>query len=226
MTGRGHMFSGTALIVINDRLIYMLSKLAEKPLATFSETTPILGSLKNVDFFQAYRDFVLRVWVPHSMLGTWVEKFLTVMQLLIFLILFWLACFLPDIDQPNSTFGQRFYIPCKHRTWTHTIWAASLFLIPGIWLPPFFWIGYAYMLHLIVDAFSRGGVCFFYPISKYVDYPSGAHVKKHHIFKLYKPGGSSETVICVLLIIAAVVLAFGPIIIEFVTRFTQNVRIA
>ena len=222
MTGKGHMIAGSCLIVINDRILHMASGTID---ACAAQLQGIFPGLSSFHAFEAYRSFIMRVWIPKQAEGTWMANSLTVTQLCLFLVIFWLGCFLPDIDQPNSTFGQHFYLPVKHRTWTHTIWAAALFLIPGIWIPPLFWLGYAYFLHLVVDAFSRGGVCFFYPISKYVDYPSGAHVKKHHMFKLYKPGGTSETVACALLVIAAAMLAAGPFLIRFIHTFSQNANI-
>lgn len=209
MTGRGHMVAGTAFAFGCDRLIYHLSN--------FISSASLRSELDTSDFnlFDRYREFISRVWYPEAWIGTMAGKAATLVEIALFVILFWIGCFLPDVDQPNSTLGKYFYIPCTHRTWTHTIWCAALFLVPGIWFPPFFWVGYAYLIHLILDAISRGGVCFFYPISKYIDYPSGAHVKKHHVFKLYSAGGASEVVVCVIIVATAIMLWFGPAILDF-----------
>lgn len=193
MTGKGHMIAGTSLIVINDALLNLLSKQISK-LSFVPDTFSL---------FEHYRNIISRIWIPEAASGTWVAKSITVITVALYLVIFWIGCLLPDIDHPNSIMGQRFHIPIPHRTWTHTIWIVAILAIPAIWIPAFFWLTYAYFLHLCVDAFSRGGVCFFYPISKYLDYPSGAHVKKKHIFKLYRPGGRSETVVCCILIVFA-----------------------
>lgn len=83
-----------------------------------------------------------------------------------------LGALLPDIDQPDSMLGR--FNPLakamKHRTITHTIWAA--FLVT--WLCCYFgnhepiWYGLAlgYWLHLFEDFFSRESVPWLYPFTK------------------------------------------------------------
>lgn len=193
MTGKGHMIAGTSLVVINDSLIRLLS----------NQIAKLSFVPKSFSLFECYRHIITRVWVPASVTGTWMEKSIIAVSIALYIVMFWIGCLLPDIDHPHSTFGQTFHIPIQHRTWTHTIWVVAALAIPAIWIPIFFWLVYAYFLHLCVDAFSRGGVCFFYPISTYLDYPSGAHVKKKHFFKVYRPGQLSEKVVCVILIIFA-----------------------
>lgn len=121
-------------------------------------------------------------------------------------LLFLLGSILPDIDSSSSLLGRYFHLPVEHRTWTHTVWACAL-VFAGVFLSKlFFWLGLGYFLHLFWDSLSKGGVCWFYPISHYTTYSSGAKVKKKHILKLYKTGKTSEYVLIGVLITASMLV--------------------
>lgn len=102
--------------------------------------------------------------------------------------LYLLGSWLPDIDKK---FGDEY-----HRKWTHVIYIIPLLLfILSYWFRILFWLFAGYTLHLLWDGPSYCGVCYFYPISKYREYPSGAKVKKNHVIKLYRVGKPSEYIL-------------------------------
>lgn len=198
MTGKGHIISGISIAVITDNFLKLLS---EK-----------VSFVNKINLFENYREFIYYNYCPDKFLDTKTEIIFLILSLLIFSVFFILGCLLPDTDHPNSILGRKFYIPIRHRTWTHTMWVVMLFMLIGIFLKPFAALAYGYFIHLFIDSFSRGGVCFFYPISKYRDYPSGAHVKQKHIFKIYKPGGMSENIVNAVLVITAFAGIIYPMI--------------
>ena len=122
--------------------------------------------------------------------------------------MFWMGSLLPDIDSHSSTFGQHVHLPFKHRTWTHSIWACLLLLLPAIYTPWFRWLLLGYVLHLIGDAVSAAGLCFLYPIQKYQEYASGAFVAPGHKLKLYRTNDGSERRFVILTVCLSVVLCF------------------
>jgi membrane-bound metal-dependent hydrolase YbcI (DUF457 family) len=101
---------------------------------------------------------------------------------------------LPDIDCEKSMLGRYFHLPVKHRTFTHSI----LFLIPAavgaFFWSPLLWLAFGMFSHMFCDSFSKAGVCWFWPLSRYKHYESGAFVKKEHFLKLYETGGVMEYV--------------------------------
>lgn len=123
------------------------------------------------------------------------------------IILFYLGTLLPDCDNRASILGRFVYIPVEHRTWTHTIWQPLIIFIISMWIPISFYLGAGYLLHLLWDNISVGGVCFCYPLSKYRHYgTNGAKIKKRHWFKLYRTGGISEYVIVIVSIVVTIVV--------------------
>lgn len=121
-------------------------------------------------------------------------------------LFFVVGSYLPDVDQENSKLGRYVHLPFKHRTWTHTIYSVLLFIVAGFAFRPFFWLAFGYFGHLFWDGLSRGGVCWFNPVTGYIEYPSGAKVKRGHKAKLYRVGSVSEYVVVTLLVALAVVL--------------------
>ena len=112
--------------------------------------------------------------------------------------LFITGSLLPDIDHKNSTIGKMVHIPVQHRTWTHTIWVVAVLAVLSVFVPCFFWLCLGYTLHIFYDSLSKGGICWFYPISQYRKWTSGAQVKKNHKFYLYRTGETSELITTVL----------------------------
>lgn len=47
--------------------------------------------------------------------------------------LFVLGLILPDCDLRTSVVGRFFHLPCKHRTWTHSVWFVLPSVIAGIY---------------------------------------------------------------------------------------------
>lgn len=124
------------------------------------------------------------------------------------LILFLLGAYLPDIDSPTSALGRYIPFPVQHRTWTHTIWVIVLLMVLSYFFRPLIWLTWGYFIHVFIDSFSRAGVCWFYPISKYRRYGNGAFVKEKHVFKIYRGGAPSEYVVMTLICVLAVFVVY------------------
>lgn len=127
--------------------------------------------------------------------------------------MFILGSLLPDTDNEGSSLTPVIRLPFEHRTWTHTMWAVCLLLLPVFWYRVLFWLAFGYFLHLFWDSLSYCGVCYFYPISKYRVYASGAKVKINHPCKVYRVGATSETVLMAVLWTSAI----------FITGFTAYI---
>ena len=98
----------------------------------------------------------------------------------------------PDIDSHKSALGRYIYLPVSHRTWTHSF-ISVLLLFPLLFagfIGIFFFLGY--VLHLLADSVSAGGICWFYPLVRFREYSSGAKVAPGHRIKLYHTGKLSE----------------------------------
>lgn len=122
-------------------------------------------------------------------------------------ILFLIGCLLPDCDSEKSIIGRIVHIPVKHRTWTHTAWCLVPLILMGFAVPCFFLLAYGYFLHIFFDSLSKGGICWFYPISQYKTWASGAQVKKNHKFYLYRIGKTSEIVFLVCVVVVGTVMS-------------------
>ena len=117
---------------------------------------------------------------------------MSVLWLLLLIVSYVFGILLPDIDSPSSMLGRYVHLPFDHRTWTHSLFL-YLFLVPAaILFKPAMMVLLGVLMHLFEDASSAQGVCFFYPLEKYREYPSGAKVKKKHKVKLYHAGKPSE----------------------------------
>ena len=113
--------------------------------------------------------------------------------------LFVLGSLLPDIDSKGSALGRYVHLPVKHRTLTHTVWIVALLVLLGIRLRAFIWLALGYFFHIFYDGLSNAGIAWFWPLSRYITYPSGAVIKKGFRFKLYKTGEASEAVVVYLI---------------------------
>ena len=110
-------------------------------------------------------------------------------------VLFLFGSLLPDVDSEYSTLGRHFYLPVRHRTLTHTAWVVIALLALSLNLRVFIWLTAGYFLHIFYDSLSTAGIAWFWPLSRYITYSSGATVKKGFRAKLYRTGESSETVV-------------------------------
>lgn len=117
---------------------------------------------------------------------------------------------LPDCDVETSALGRYVHIKLGHRTWTHSLWAPLVLLAVGYgyfrqsWM---LWVVFGYLVHLVIDSWSKMGICWFYPYPGFIEYSSGARVKRgraHKMFVLYRTGSSSETAVCAGLIVMCV----------------------
>lgn len=133
--------------------------------------------------------------------GYFVRSFFEVCLWVFPCVLFYFAGTLfPDCDDEKSMLGRLIHIPVKHRTWLHAVWIpVGLFVlggVTGIVIVNYFALGW--LVHLFYDSLSAMGCCLFYPFPGYIEYPSGAKVKKGHRIKLYRNGQASETAVTVL----------------------------
>ncbi|XIF20189.1 MAG: metal-dependent hydrolase [Acetilactobacillus jinshanensis] len=116
----------------------------------------------------------------------------------------WIGVQLPDIDTGETPvnrklgpvgkiIGKLF----KHRTWTHSIWAAigmfALAIFNYLRLL-YIMIALGYLMHLFEDMFSVQGICWFYPFQRFQRSRWG-HLyerRKHWNSSLYRTGGYEE----------------------------------
>ena len=113
---------------------------------------------------------------------------------------------LPDIDSETSILGRYVYIPVEHRTITHALWIPlGLFVlgatcyIGGFWSVTWLSISLGWLSHLVVDSWSRAGICWWWPRKRYIHYESGAFVAPGHYMKLYRNNSDEETFLCVVI---------------------------
>lgn len=193
MLGRDHLIANTASLAI---LSTGMMTLAEQPVASpvgalAPATTAVISA------FTQYGSID-----PSAVIG-------------LGLVFFYIGTLLPDIDSERSMLGRYIHLPMEHRTWTHAIWLPLIFVLAGFAFPPLWWAALGYVLHLFWDSLSRGGVCWFYPISGYVSYSGGAKVKHRHWAKLYSVGGVSEYIVTGSIVVVAIVCVYlyfgGPV---------------
>ena len=123
-------------------------------------------------------------------------------------ILYMFGTLLPDIDSRKSILGRFMYLPVEHHKITHTLWVVSMLFLMSLIIRPIAWISFGYLVHLWLDSYSRCGVCYFYPISKYIEYPNGAMVKRNHKIKLYRTGAPSEGIVTGIIVLITVFLFY------------------
>lgn len=88
-----------------------------------------------------------------------------------------ISALLPDIDEPGSYLGRRFYflsgifrdLGLKHRGFTHFFIIPLVIILLGFLLQDgiglFFWIGFGILMHDVGDLLTKGGIdSFFYPL--------------------------------------------------------------
>lgn len=176
MSGRNH-------IIVNS----IIGATAAVVCFTFSKELPIVG----------YGDLIYRISSKLSSFLMFINPVRGNMQWLLwiaYMVLFFIGTLFPDIDNRKSMLGKIFYLPVKHRTWTHTIWIVILLAFISSKVYWMFYFTAGYFLHVFVDAGSYSGICWLYPLSQYREYASGAKVKKGKHLKLYRVGKPSEGV--------------------------------
>lgn len=214
MLGRSHMFVTGSIMtgsLVGSYSVYTMSQTYQPEDYNFAiqAVFPILFKLNDL-----FAESLKIDWSKISEIPTEVNTFLgfpmpiwltTTLYLASIILLASIASLLPDIDSPTSILGRHvkwFSSVVPHRTYTHTIWAILLILIPAImynitWLTI---IGYGYFLHVWEDSYSKQGIAWIYPITQYRIYPNGAVVK--HGFKpifYYRTGKGSEYVVVTIL---------------------------
>lgn len=183
MKGVNHIITGISSAVIVDTSIRTVSYELES--SFYNDIFSLLSWQFAIDSQTA---FGYTAWI--------------VLAYMVNIVMFIFGCLLPDCDQKNSIMGRMLYVPVEHRTWTHTIWPVMLFAFIGVGAPCFLWLAYGYTLHLFYDSLSKGGICWFYPFSRYKKWASGAQIKKNHKIYLYRTGETSETILMILISLA------------------------
>lgn len=109
------------------------------------------------------------------------DTFTMIFVITVSALLYLFGSLLPDIDHPYSTLGRIIHIPIKHRTWTHAIYPAVIFILLGLKWRLVLWLGLGYLGHLLADSVSASGVNWLYPMKN-----------KFHKIKLYHTSDISE----------------------------------
>lgn len=186
MKGINHIITGVSAAIIADTGLRTISYMSG------SELYDIIGEEMHWQLFADTESQLLYIAVT---------AFVYILNIAMFV----LGCLLPDCDQEKSIAGRMLYVPVRHRTWTHTIWCVILFGALGIGAPCFYWLACGYTLHIFFDSLSKGGICWFYPISQYKKWTSGAQVKKNHKIYLYRTGEMSEAILVIITVIIAII---------------------
>jgi len=167
MTGGSHVATGVATAAVAYDTYLLMSHMPE-------ESVFFKVAEKSVEFLTT-TSWPLFVYMP------------------ICLVLFLLGLLLPDIDSPYSALGRIFYIPFKHRTWTHCWIPLFLCAIGSIWYRMLFWLGMGIFTHMFWDSFSASGVMWFYPL------------KTKHYCKLYHTSSPSEYVVMTIAVMISII---------------------
>lgn len=126
--------------------------------------------------------------------------------------LFAFGTLLPDCDSERSALGRYVHVQVEHRTWTHSLWVPAILLgVLYFWQGHTWslWLVFGYLVHLMLDSWSKMGVCWFYPYPGFREYASGARVKRHRgrrLMSLYKTGTSSEAAVLAVLVTLCVMV--------------------
>lgn len=145
------------------------------------------------------------------------------------------GCLLPDIDQPGSLMGRYVHVEAEHRTWTHSIYPLLALFIMGAAQRPFLWAALGVLAHLLMDSFSKCGVCWFHCFDGYRKYGSGAKVRKgwHPVFYT---NDVSAWIFCTVLVMLSIwacysvrsvlfgdLMAFVLTLVEKITAFVRGI---
>lgn len=115
------------------------------------------------------------------------------------------ACFLfgtlaPDMDNPDSILGRRFYIPAGHRGIMHSVWPVVLLFAVSCAAGPLRPLAFAaigYSTHLLLDAPSATGIPLLWPF------------RGRHRFRLYSTGEITEYIFLGFVLIVAGMCMFA-----------------
>lgn len=147
----------------------------------------------------------------------------TPLEAIPFLVGSYLGADLPDVDHPYNHLHQslqRLHLcpDFKHRGITHTLWVVLILTgltlwtahISPIYISNFlFGLTLGYTIHLIIDDFSKQGIMWLYPLSKYHTTAHGYEYKKRkHYMPLYRTGGTFEFYVGLIVRLAWYYLSF------------------
>lgn len=202
MTGKNHVVANICSLVVIGSGIAWLNKFVTNISTNIDYVTTMPPLLQSVitGGNNIIQQFIMTVLLNRTGISVPIFAILSI-AVLIFGTLF------PDIDSENSVLGKFFHLPIEHRTWTHAVWLPIAFGLLALIEPILWWFVLGYMGHLIWDNASRGGVCFFYPISKYRYFGnSGAKIKDGHFLYLYRTGKTSEGVVIGVVVTIAILI--------------------
>lgn len=179
MNGRHHVIANVSTVITIDTVLKILSRASDNDI--YSKCHNFVLSQSNIE--------------PELQLSSIAVN---IGMAVVCIVLFVIGSLLPDIDQESSTLGKIIYIPVQHRTWTHTFWIIAFLAVLSVSVSCLMWLCLGYLLHLFYDSLSKGGICWFYPLSQYKTWTSGAQIKKNHKIYLYRTGETSELIITML----------------------------
>ena len=171
------------------------------------------ANMFNNSFFGSFSYLIVDYFFPANL--SFKYRFFKTLFILILSILFLkIGTLLPDIDNKGSVLGSKLYnmgIDIEsyigHRTYTHSIWLVLILFVLGKFFVPFRFMFFGVLVHIFVDSFSKAGICFVYPLKKYIHYNSGAFVADGHRYKLYTTGSDREYLIVKYVKIICIVLS-------------------
>lgn len=131
------------------------------------------------------------------------------------LLLFYFGSMLVDICADKSSLGKLRvkYLPwleIEHRKWTHTIYWIAIVILGSLLFHNlyFYYLGIGALFHLIMDTFSRMGVCWFKPNGYRKFGSNGAKIKQGHKWYLYRTSHWSETLFTVVVTVLGLLLLY------------------
>ena len=162
MSGEGHMFSGSILMVDTYLCYDILSRIELSSIfrTGFDYFDTLVNPMLCHDGWFKYPFFVLSVFF------------------------YYIGLLIPDIDSEYSMISKmlHFHIPVAHRGLTHSVWAGLIFLVIGVVLfYPLRFLFIGLLIHGFIDHFSKAGWVPFYPIGKYRIYNNTVFTNKKHM---------------------------------------------
>lgn len=207
MTGKNHVIANTCSLISIGSGVMWLNKTATNMLSASVNSTTKPGFLQSVI---VGGNNIIQQFLSVTFLNK--SNMPVPLFWLIAVSAFYIGTLFPDIDSENSMLGKFLHLPIEHRTWTHAIWLPICFALLSFIMPVLWWFVFGYMLHLLWDNMSRGGVCFLYPLTKYRHFGnSGAKIKDGHFVYLYRTGKTSEGVVIGVIITISVMILIADV---------------
>lgn len=198
MTGKGHILTGTFIAADVCTLSYVIMQHAPDSAKDFA--------LKVNNFINPVMHYQLTALADSDQVKT-IQ--MSAVSVFFCIVLYIIGLLLPDIDHSESTLSKAWNIKLKtpHRGLTHSVWFIFPFILLGTLRYPFFFLVTGIIVHDIMDAFSKGGICPLYPLGRYRVY-CGTVIRPSSKRIGYKAGKLSEKVFVAGVIAVSVFLMY------------------